>query len=78
MGTGEKMVNTYRKAYDASCLDGGEDHDAVAMRAVLETHVKPLLAEAFERGGNSGANGLDVGADDYAARTIAALTKVSP
>ena len=66
-------MNGYRKL-PASLEKQSEVAEEVA-RAVLETHVKPMLAEAYAEAMGTVAR---VGADtDYAARIIAQLTEQS-
>lgn len=79
METGEKMKDmedTFRDGYEIN----GAFKDG--LRAVLETHVKPMLAEAFDEGCDQfwdHSTGMKKGppqsGEAYAARVIASLTQ---
>lgn len=79
MGTGERMKEiekTYRDAYAAQCMRPCEtpgEPTLAGLRAVLETHVKPMLAEAYASG--RAIKTTDAPSMDYAARIIASLTQ---
>jgi len=89
MGTGEKMKldemeATWRAAWAKQCGIQSEysgEPTRAALRAVLETHVKPMLAEAFKEGGVHAFGALHKlrndfkDADDYASHVIASLTQ---
>jgi len=72
----EKMVGTYNERFGELATGKASRPSLKAMRAVLETHVKPMIQAArCERNGEHDIHPDECDCEVYAARIIASLTQ---